>query len=388
MKGSLVHSVEYVVVGGGVVGAATAWNLAGRGAEVTLLEANELASGASGGPGRRGVRVGGRDLRELPLARRAQDLWPELDALLGEPTGYHCNGRLTLYDVEIAGASGWQSLPARVQAQRAAGVACEIADRDRLDEMQPGIADDVRFGLYTPHDGTADHPATTRAFAAAATGLGATVREHTEVAGIEPDEDGSVVLRLKTGDRLRATRGVILAANRAIPRLLGDAVGLTLPLWEKATQITFVSPPPGFALNHQIGHARRSLSVKMTDEGSVMLSGGRPGGWDPATGVGTTDPAVLRGTLADLSATLPALDGAEVLAVDNSRADTSTIDLIPVIDTVPGLDSVFVGTGWSGHGFALAPAVGEAFADWALKGERPETLRPFTFDRIGAGRPS
>jgi sarcosine oxidase subunit beta len=99
-----------------------------------------------------------------------------------------------------------------------------------------------------------------------------------------------------------------------------------------------------------------------------------------------TDPDVLRTALADLAATVPALAGAQVLAVDNSRADTSTIDLIPVIDTVPGLDSVFVGTGWSGHGFALAPAVAEALTTWALDGERPSSLRPFIFDRLGAAR--
>jgi sarcosine oxidase subunit beta len=386
MEGSVVRSVEYVVVGGGVVGTATAWNLASRGAEVTLLEANELASGASGGPGRRGVRAGGRDLRELPLARRAQELWPELDALLGAPTGYERNGRLSLYDVEIAGVSGWQSLPARVQAQRAAGVACEIVDRAELDEMQPGIADEVRFALYTPGDGTADHPATTRAFAKAAVELGATVLEHTGVVEVAPGAGGSVILHLSTGDQLRATRGAIIAANRSTPRLLSDSVGMTLPLWEKATQVTFVTAPPGFALNHQLGHGRRSLSVKMTDEGRVMISGGRPGGWDPVAGVGTTDPDVLRATLADLAATVPALAEVEVVAVDNSRADTSTIDLIPVIDAVPGLDTVLVGTGWSGHGFALAPAVAEALTTWALDGERPSSLRPFGFDRLGVAR--
>ncbi|MBB4688344.1 NAD(P)/FAD-dependent oxidoreductase [Amycolatopsis jiangsuensis] len=383
-----MQSVEYIVVGGGVVGTATAWHLASRGAEVTLLEARELASGASGGPGRRGVRAGGRDLRELPLARRALELWPELDTLLGAPTGYHRNGLLSLYDVEIAGVSGWQSLPARQQAQRAAGIPCEIVDRGRLEAMQPGIAEGVRHALHTPDDGTADHPATTRAFGAAARKLGAAVHEHTGVAGLVPGEDGSVTLELTTGERMRATRGVVLAANRSTPRLLRESIGVSLPLWEKATQVTFVRPPSGFGLNHQIGHTRRSLSVKMTDEGSVMLSGGRPGSWDPVTGVGTVDPDVLRTTLADLAATLPELDGAEVLAVDNNRADTSTIDLIPVIDKAPGLDSVFVGTGWSGHGFALAPAVAEAFASWALDGKRPETLRPFTFDRLGAVVPS
>lgn len=379
-----MQNVEYIVVGGGVVGTATAWNLARRGAEVTLLEANELASGASGGPGRRGVRAAGRDLRELPLARRALELWPELDALLGAPTGYRRNGLLNVYDVEIAGVSGWQSLSARAQAQRAAGVPCDIVDRERLDEMQPGIAEDVRYALYTPNDGTADHPATTRAFGKAAVDSGATVLEHTGVSTLTPDENGSVAVHLTTGDRIRATRGVIIAANRSTPRILSDSVGMTLSMWEKATQVTFVAAPSEFALNHQISHSRRRLSVKTTDEGWVMLSGGRPGGWDPVTGIGTMDRDVLRATLADLAATLPALADAEVIAVDNSRADTSTIDLLPVIDTVPGLESVFVGTGWSGHGFALAPAVAEALTTWALDGERPASLSPFTLGRVGA----
>lgn len=380
-----MQSVEYAVIGGGVVGTATAWNLARRGAETVLLEADELASGASGGPGRRGVRAGGRDLRELPLARRAMELWPELDALLGAPTGYRRNGLLSVYDVEVAGVSGWQSLPARAQAQQAAGIPCSVVGREELDEMQPGLADDIRVALFTPEDGTGDHPATTRAFAKAAGELGARVLEHTAVTGLVPHAAGAVTLRLAEGDELRVTRGVVLAANRAVPRLLADSFGLSLPVWEKATQVTFVAPPPGFALNHQVGHTRRSLSVKLTDEGRVMLSGGRPGGWDAASGVGTPDPAVLRATLADVAATLPALTGAEVLAVDNSRADTSTIDLIPVVDQVPGPGAVFAATGWSGHGFALAPAAGEALASWALGGERPETLRPFTFERLGVG---
>jgi sarcosine oxidase subunit beta len=385
MEESHVQSVEYVVVGGGAMGTATAWNLARRGAEVVLLEADELASGASGGPGRRGVRAGGRDLRELPLARRALELWPELDSALGAPTGYRRNGLLNLYDVEVAGVSGWQSLPARAQAQEAAGIRCSIVDRGQLEEMQPGLAEDIRFALFTPDDGTADHSATTRAFAKAAGELGARVLEHTAVTELVPHPDGSITLHLAEGESLRAARGVIITANRSTPRILTDSFGLSLPLWEKATQVTFVAPPPGFSLNHQIGHTRRSLSAKMTDEGQVMLSGGRPGGWDPVNGVGRPDPDVLRASLADVAATIPALADAEVLAVDNSRADTSTIDLIPVIDTVPGHDRVFVGTGWSGHGFALTPAVGEALAAWGLDGERPDTLRPFTFDRLGAG---
>ena len=67
---------EFVIVGGGIYGCAVAWELAKRGADVLLLEAQSIASGASGGLGERGVRANGRDLRELPLMRLAYDIWP------------------------------------------------------------------------------------------------------------------------------------------------------------------------------------------------------------------------------------------------------------------------------------------------------------------------
>lgn len=59
------------VIGGGVYGAGVAWELARRGVEALLLEARQIACGASGGVGKQGVRANGRDLRELPLMRLA-----------------------------------------------------------------------------------------------------------------------------------------------------------------------------------------------------------------------------------------------------------------------------------------------------------------------------
>ena len=59
---------EIVIVGGGIYGASLAYELTQAGKTVTLLEADDIAAGASGGSGERGVRANGRDLRELPMA--------------------------------------------------------------------------------------------------------------------------------------------------------------------------------------------------------------------------------------------------------------------------------------------------------------------------------
>ena len=92
--------MDFVIVGGGVYGSGVAWELARRGAEVVLLEARQIASGASGGLGKRGVRANGRDVRDLPLMRLAYDLWPVLNEMLGAPTGYERTGHVQLIEQE------------------------------------------------------------------------------------------------------------------------------------------------------------------------------------------------------------------------------------------------------------------------------------------------
>ena len=57
-----------------------------------------------------------------------------------------------------------------------------------------------------------------------------------------------------------------------------------------------------------------------------------------------------------------------------------SIDGIPIIDYLPGAANMLVGVGWSGHGWAIAPAVARLLADWALGGERPGCWR-----RLGMG---
>ena len=91
---------EYLIVGGGVHGAATAWELARRGAEVRLIEARTVASAASGGPGRRGVRANMRDRRELPLMALSHERWPTLHEAIGGPVGFERQARATVLVVQ------------------------------------------------------------------------------------------------------------------------------------------------------------------------------------------------------------------------------------------------------------------------------------------------
>ena len=90
---------EIVIIGGGIYGVCLAYDLARAGHDVLLLEAQEIAAGASGGPGERGVRAANRDVRELPIVALAQQRWATLQARIPGGIGYRRIGGLQVYDV-------------------------------------------------------------------------------------------------------------------------------------------------------------------------------------------------------------------------------------------------------------------------------------------------
>lgn len=376
---------DYVVVGGGVYGTAVAWELARRGASVTLVERRTIACGASGGPGKRGVRANGRDPRELPLMRIAYDIWPGLAGRLDGETGYERLGGLELAEKATADDElAWSAVLAQRDVQEAHGIPTSLLSAEEALELEPGLSGSVRGALYCPLDGIADHTATTRSFAAAAARHGADVREHVAVTTLRRTGRGTV-LELSDGSALAPRRGTFLLVNSYAPALLADAFGLHLPLWRMAPQVTLIAPQHGYRPTRLSGHFTRRLAVKPLPTGQTMISGGRRGQWDDAADTGTGDLAEAQGNLDDAAAVLPALDGAVLERNDAARPESVAVDGVPVIDLVPGTDDVWFGTGWSGHGFAISPAVAVTLADWATSGARPGELAPFRADRLVPG---
>jgi sarcosine oxidase subunit beta len=363
---------EVVVVGAGIVGALSALELCERGVDVTLVEAAAPAAGASGGPGQRGVRANGRDPRELPLIRRAHELWAELGARLDADTGYARCGHLLVSETDGA------DLEAQAERQRRAGIPTEVLDASAVRALEPELAASVRAGAWCPGDGVADHTATTLAAVEAVTRLGGRLRLDTTVTGVETEPE--VAVTLPAGERLYAD-ACVLAVNQALPELLGD-VPRALPVFAVLPQVLFVRPRDASPVRHLIGHTQRPLSLKTLPTGDVMVTGGRLGRLDRATGRKFLVDDEVRANLADAAATYPALAGAELVAAVVDRADSVSPDLVPIVDTVGDGPRCLFATGWSGHGWAIAPAVAEALARWLTSGTRPEELAPFAAGRF------
>jgi sarcosine oxidase subunit beta len=396
---------DVAVIGAGIVGATTAFFLARHGQDVVLIDADVPASGASGGPGHRGVRANGRDPRELPLAAEAITLWERADELLGAPSGYDQLGGLSLIEADDQ-SDTVRALRGRAQVQRAFGVPTEIIDRDDVHARLPGLSGAVRAAGWNPRDGIADHTLATRTFADGAVAEGARLLTHTLVEQVHaeahqvrlrlaPAPDGGVGARTTgsvdaqagpslSSEEVLTAKEVVIAANTGTAGLLERSFGIELPVWDANPQVAQIRLPEGTDFPHLVNHTSRPLSLKRAGGGLLTVTGGPTGARD-ADGRGITDLASLGRSLDALSATFPGLTtGTEVVSLDASRFDSWSADGVPVVDAVPGTQGhVLFAAGWSGHGFALGPASGKNLARWIVDRRRPEVFAPFTAARLG-----
>ena len=368
---------DYVVIGGGVYGVATARRLAESGADIVVLERKAIASGASGGPGRRGVRANGRDLRELPLMQAAYPLWEAIEDDLGESGLYERTGHLQLVGRD-------QDLPkaaAQAMAQNRFGVETHLLDAAAVRELEPHVEAGVLGAVYCPEDGHADHTRTTRAYAAAARRLGVDIREGAEAVEIAYAGDRATGVRTADGALVAAKAGVLALSNWSVPDLLGDSA--PMPVWSEALQVLLSRPLAEVPVRHVVGHFSRTLSIKPEAGDRVMISGGYRGAYDRTTHRGVALQPAIDANVAEAVATYPMLAGMAVEDADADHLESLTIDQVPVIDRRPGCPNLWFATGWCGHGWAIAPIVSDLLADFVLNDACPPLLRPFALSRFG-----
>jgi sarcosine oxidase, subunit beta len=369
---------DYVVVGAGVHGASAAWHLARAKREVLVLEAATVASGASGGLGERGVRANGRDPRELPLLPVAYEVWDGLADLIGGSTGYRRLGQLELIEREEDVAPAME----RVELQRRHAIPTELLDAAAVRRLEPEVSEAIVAATYCPHDGVADHTATTIAVAGAAQHEGAELLEHTKVTGLRT-RAGAVVAVRTGADEVVVGRGVVIACNAAASELLAP-LGVHVPTFPVLPQVLVTEPIEPSPVRHLVGHAHRPLAIKALPDRRLMITGGRLGAWDERDQRGVVDAAQVAANLADAVAVFPRLAGAGLSRTVADRAESVSPDMIPIVDRVPGRSNAFFATGWSGHGWAIAPVVSELLVKWLVSGERPGLLAPFALNRFAS----
>ena len=365
-----------VIVGGGLMGLSAAFHLrrADPALEVTVLERARVGAAASGASAA-GVRAMGRDPAERALALESLGRWPELDRELGGETRYQRGGGLRV----ALDAKAWEAVPSWVAEQRADGVPLEIVDAAAARRLAPGLAPDCLGGVYAPIDGQAEAMATVEAFAAAARHLGARVEEGVGAKHLVAEHGRIVGIERSDGLRQPCDAAIVTAGAWTASLLAG--LGLRLPLQTRPLQMLLTEPGPR-SLAPVMGAFDRKLSLKQLADGAYLIGGGWPGRvvdhganrWE------VLDPSV-QGSLEIAREVYPPV-GSCVLARSWIGLEAFMPDELPVIGPVPGVDGLLVAAGFSGHGFALSPVVGDVLARLALGRDALEHLwRDLRFDR-------
>ncbi len=366
---------EVIVVGGGVIGSSIAYHLARAGVRVTLLEKRTIAAAASGASAG-GVRQQGRDPRELPLSIRACERWATLEDELAADMHYRRQGHLYVIEREEDRAN----LAAGVERQRAAGLDIRLIEGADLRAVAPELAPHILAGSYTPDDGHANPGLTTEAFAAAAARAGAEICTGVTVQALVVE--GGRVVGVLTDDGPRTADLTILAAG-AWSKTLAATAGVDLPIEPMGLQM-LLTEPIAHCVDPVIGCIGKSISFKQLPAGNFLIGGGWPGDWDLAQSRGTTRDASVWGS-AMTAATVVPISATVGLADAWVGIEARAADDVPIIGPVDGVEGLVVAAGFSGHGFQLSPAVGEAVAQLVVEGAPAIALDALHLARFAGG---
>jgi glycine/D-amino acid oxidase-like deaminating enzyme len=371
-----VDRFDTVVVGGGLVGAATAYQLARRGARTLLLEKGELNRQASGQNAgslhfqlefrmiEHGDAIAEQFVLPMPLFLDAHDTWAAFENELGEPLDVHLAGGLM-----VAETMEQATLLERKSALEARhGLETHVLGRDDAHALAPYLSPSVVAVCWCPSEGHANPRLVAPAFAKAAVRHGATLLTRTRVAGLERrGRDWRVSLR--GGESVDAAVVVVAAGVwTGEVTALADAL---LPIVPRALTM-FATARTETELAHLVQHAAARLSLKQTSDGNVLVGGGWParlrqreGAVDLEQRPAPTYDSIV-GNAAVATGVVPSLRSLPVIRIWTGVVGV-TPDQVPLVGQVPGRPGLYVATG--GAGFTLGPTLARLIAELVFREE-------------------
>ena len=370
--GAVIKTTDVAIIGGGVIGCATAYALATAGLRVLLLERDRIACEASGeaagmlAPQAEASAAG----PFLALGLRSRDLFPALTAALREETGLDVGYRQdgTLCPCLDEGEEG--EARSRFAWQRGQGLPVEWWGAEEVRKAEPGISPAVRGALFIPGDHQVTSGTFTRALALAAARRGAEIWEGAPVTGFVRDRKR--IVGVKNLDRTVSAGRYVLAAGPWSAQV-AYLLGLPVPVQPVKGQLCMAGLLQGEPRHVIYSH----LAYLVPRPGGEIVLGTTVefAGFDKRVTVGG-----LRGILAGAQALYPALAAAPMLrAWAGLRPYTS--DELPLLGPVPEVEEVVVATGHHRNGILLAPVTAQLLRELIVDGRTSIPLAPFRVDR-------
>jgi sarcosine oxidase, subunit beta len=369
----LPATATVVIIGGGVIGVSIAFHLAEAGlSDVVLLERAELGSGstckAAGG-----VRAQFSDELNIQLGARSLEAFIRFPQRPGQEIDLHQVGYLFL----LSSREDVSAFEHDVELQNELGVNSRMIDVAEAKKLAPLIdTDGLLAAAFSPDDGHCTPESVVLGYAVAARRLGATLLTGTAVIGIDVHGEHAMTVVTDRGSIRAAT---VICAAGAWSRAIGEMVGVDLPVSPVRRQVMFTKPMPGLpaVVPFTIDFASTFYFHR---EGLGLL-------------LGMSDPEQEPGFHLDYSDDwLPRLGAAignrapELLDVGLSKGWAGLYEDTPDHNALIGRGTAssnfLYATGFSGHGFLQAPAVGEVIRDLCLNQEPFIDVIPLSAQRF------
>lgn len=418
-------AADVIVIGGGISGCATAYELSRRGAKVILVEQGEIAQEQS----RRAwgfVRQQGRHPAEAPLAKAALARWSELSEELQADLELVRNGLLMPAETD----EDVKRIEGTAEVAITSGLSTRIVSSNEIGRLIPELRGTWKAGLYTPDDGHAEPIKATRAFADAAVRLGTVLKLGTRVLDIEVAHGKAAGVKTTAG---RISAASVVCASGINGSLFAERFGVTIPLRGVRSTVVETNRTTPFT---DIAVWGPYVAIRPTVRGSFYLGNGYRGT--------AADYDITFGALHHLRYFLPSyvrnarrlnmVFGREFFADLGRRAKDLfsefaaapfqpeprlnefkathneqrfseafpqlrnlgrhrawagrvdlTPDLIPAIGQLKSVPGLYIATGFSGHGFGLGPITGQILSELVLDGRTSFNLAPFDPHRFANG---
>jgi 4-methylaminobutanoate oxidase (formaldehyde-forming) len=378
MKHPIPDRAQVVVIGGGVIGASTAYHLGKRGwTDVVVLEQNQLTSGTTWHAAGLVTQARGTD-GTRQVVKRSLEIFKSLEAETGFSTGFVQTGTINLATSE----DRVQELRRMASAMASSGVAAELIDNDRITELHPYLnADGLMGGLWFPHDGRGNATDTTISLIRGAQRLGVKLHEHTKV--IETRAAHGRVTSVVT-DRGEIEAEYVVNCAGMWGRQLAAQIGVHVPLQALAHYYVVTEEIKGLQKNLPTVKSGDDHAYLKDEVSALMVGFFEPGSYPWASRGIPDDVGPFIHLPEDWEHLGPfyekMIERVPVLADAGIRLhfcgpESFTPDGMYHLGEAPNVRNYFIAAGFNSVGFLSGPGAGSVLADWIVDG-RPSIDLP------------
>ena len=375
---TLPRTADIVIIGGGVMGASTAYHLAKRGVKnILLLEKEQFYGQGATGRCAGGVRYQFSTEINVRLSQISLPMLERFEAEIGQPIDYrHCG-----YLILLSDQKDLAQYEMNVRLQNRLGVDTMILEGDEIRQRLPMMnLEDVLAGTYNPRDGLVDPNSVVMGYINAASRLGVNTLSGVEVIGL--DLQGNAISGVNTSLGNVQTPVVINTAGPWAARI-AKLAGVEIPITPLRRQILTTTPLPDIPADFPfvIDFAQ---SLYFHREGEGLLTGmsnpNETPGFDQEV-----DPEWEINHLEAASKRMPLLGKAGLLSHWAGLYE-NTPDAHPIFGATP-VAGFFVCAGFSGHGFMHGPVSGLIMSEIILDGKAASLdVSELGLDRFKSGR--